>query len=360
MDRNFWRDKKVLVTGHTGFKGSWLSLWMQALGVDVVGYSLPPVTDPSLFETARVAEGMETIEADIRNLDRLKAEMKRHAPDIVIHMAAQALVHTAYADPVRTFSTNVMGTLNVLEAVKETDSTRVIIAITSDKCYENREWVWGYRENDRMGGHDPYSSSKGCAELLIAAYRNSYFHESKVGEYKVSLASARAGNVIGGGDWSRDRLIPDVMKAILAGEAVPIRRPTAVRPWQFVMEPLRGYIELAERLWIEGSEFAEAWNFGPDIEQIQPVDWIAEHLTKRWGNGARWKLDEAEYPSEDNLLKLDCAKSKSRLGWKPFMPLSTVLDWIVDWFQEYHRGGSMREVTLQQIRRYENLIREQQ
>lgn len=355
MNREFWAGKKVLVTGHTGFKGGWLTLWLQELGASVVGYALPPLTDPSLCVAADVADGMQSIEGDVRDLDRVAAEMKRHAPDIVIHMAAQALVHTAYADPVRTYTTNFIGTLNVLEAVRQSDSVRVVVSITSDKCYENREWVWGYREIDRMGGHDPYSSSKGCAELLISAYRDSYFDPANYAKHGVALASTRAGNVIGGGDWSPDRLVPDIMKAIMDGRPVMIRRPKAIRPWQFVLEPLRGYLELAERLWHDGPAFSEGWNFGPDIEQIKPVDWIVEYLTRVWGEGAAWELDSAVYPHEDHFLKLDCAKAKALLDWQPSMTLPMILDWIVEWYQGYQRQGDMRDVTLQQIRRYEEL-----
>lgn len=355
MNTGFWRGKKVLVTGHTGFKGGWLSIWLQQLGVDVIGYSLPPLTTPSLFEVACVGESMVSIEADVRDLGSLVSSIEEHRPDIVIHMAAQALVHSAYADPVTTYSTNVIGTMNVLEAVRKTNSVKVIISITSDKCYENREWVWGYRENDRMGGHDPYSSSKGCAELLISAYRDSYFNPKDYEKHGVVLASTRAGNVIGGGDWSADRLIPDIIKAIMKNESVLIRRPKTIRPWQFVLEPLRGYLELAEHAWIDGPKYAGAWNFGPNIEQIKPVDWITENITKNWGGNASWCLDNAEYPHEDHLLKLDCTKAKSLLSWTPKMDLTLVLDWIVEWYKGFVSDTDMYALTLDQIKRYEKL-----
>lgn len=354
MTPAFWRGKKVFITGHTGFKGTWLTLWLQRLGAEVVGYALPPSTEPSMFTLTRAREGITSIEGDVRDLRKLQSALQDHQPEIVIHMAAQALVKTAYADPVTTYTTNVVGTLNILEAIRHTSSVRVAVCITSDKCYQNDEWVWGYRENDRMGGHDPYSSSKGCAELLISAYRDSYFHPDKFAEHGVALASTRAGNVIGGGDWSKDRLVPDTVSAIMSGKPVLIRRPGAVRPWQFVLEPLRGYLHLAERLHAEPTRFAGAWNFGPDIEQIKPVQWITDYLTRRWGDQASWVLDGAIHPHEDHFLRLDCTKAKSVLGWRPAMDLPTVLDWIVEWYRTYHTRGDLRALTEAQIERYES------
>jgi CDP-glucose 4,6-dehydratase len=356
MNKSFWQGKKVFVTGHTGFKGSWLSVWLQKVGADVVGYSLPPLTEPAMFNAAKVTTGITSIEGDVRDVESVTKAMQKHKPEIVIHMAAQALVKTAYADPMQTYTTNVIGTLSVLEAVRKTDSIRVVVSITSDKCYENLEWVWGYRENDRMGGHDPYSSSKGCAELLISSYRDSYFPPEKYDQHGVLLSSTRAGNVIGGGDWSADRLVPDTMKAITQGESVLIRRPHAIRPWQFVLEPLRGYLDLAERLWEDGADFVGAWNFGPDIEQIKPVSWIVEYLVEKWGEGASWILDEGEHPHEDHFLKLDTTKAKSLLDWTPRLPLPTVLDWIVEWYQGYANGEDVRDITHKQIERYENIV----
>ncbi len=358
MNREFWNGKKVLITGHTGFKGSWLSAWLQMLGADVVGYALPPHTEPSMFRDANIAEGMTSIESDVRDSDRLNDVVAKHQPEIIIHMAAQALVRKSYADPVTTYTTNIIGTMNVLEAVRRNPSVRVVVLITSDKCYENLEWVWGYRENDRMGGHDPYSSSKGCAELLISAYRDSYFNEQNYPQHGVAVASTRAGNVVGGGDWSEDRLVPDTIKAIQSGKPVLIRRPGAIRPWQFVLEPLRGYLELAERLWESGPEYTGAWNFGPDIEEIKPVSWLVERLTTLWEGNASWEVDSGPHPHEDHFLKLDCTKSKSLLDWHPRLSIETIMDWIVEWYQSSARNADMRDLTENQIRRYENLCEE--
>lgn len=356
MNTDFWKGKKVLVTGHTGFKGSWLCMWLQQMGANVTGLALKPPSNPSMFEMARIADGMNSIESDVRDLEKVKKILNENKPEIVIHMAAQALVHYSYKDPVTTYTTNIIGTMNVLEAVRHCDSVRVVVSITSDKCYENLEWVWGYRENDRMGGHDPYSSSKGCAELLISAYRDSYFHPKDYQSHGVALASTRAGNVIGGGDWSGDRLVPDIIRAIIAGKPVLIRNPNAVRPWQFVMEPLRGYLMLAERLWDEGPKLASGWNFGPDIDEIENVQWIVEYLTEHWGEGASWVLDKGEHPHEDNFLKLDTTKAKSLLDWNPSLPLTTLLDWIVEWYQGYSHQEDMRELTEKQIARYVNRL----
>ena len=269
MNPAFWKGKRILLTGHTGFKGSWLSLWLQSMGAPVVGYALAPPTNPSLFEVAEVGRGMTSVIGDIRDLEHLCAVFAEHKPEIVIHMAAQPLVRYSYIEPVETYSTNVMGTVNLLEAVRGTDSVKAVVNVTSDKCYENREWVWNYRENEAMGGYDPYSNSKGCAELVTAAYRNSYFHSEKYKEHGVALASGRAGNVIGGGDWAGDRLIPDIMRAITQNLAVNIRNPHAIRPWQHVLEPLSGYLMLAQKLYEEGAAYAEGWNFGPSDEDAQ-------------------------------------------------------------------------------------------
>jgi CDP-glucose 4,6-dehydratase len=353
MNREFWKDKKVLVTGHTGFKGSWLSLWLQELGADVVGYALSSPTQPSLFEVARVADGMNSIMGDVRDLENLQAVIAEHHPEIVIHMAAQALVRYSYKDPVETYSTNIMGTANTLEAVRHSESVRVVVSITSDKCYDNKEWLWGYREQDPLGGRDPYSSSKGCAELVISAYRNSYFSTDEHQNQCVAVASTRAGNVIGGGDWAKDRLIPDIMIALMEKRPVIIRNPNSIRPWQHVLEPLNGYLCLAEQLWTYGSKFAQAWNFGPASEDDKAVSWIVEYLTRSWGHGARWELDHARHPHEDNYLKLDCSKARSQLGWAPKLSLSTALEWIVEWYRAYQKGEDMRPLTEEQIRRFE-------
>ena len=355
MNEAFWRDKRVLVTGHTGFKGSWLSLWLQKLGVNLIGYALSPPTQPCLFQVASVASGMISITGDVRDLEHLRAILDEYRPEIVIHMAAQPLVRRSYRDPVETYSTNIMGTVNVLEAARLSDSVRVMVCITSDKCYENKEWVWGYRENDSVGGYDPYSSSKGCAELVISAYRNSYFYPGEYEQHKLALASTRAGNVIGGGDWAKDRLVPDIMTAIMNDRPVNIRSPGAIRPWQHVLEPLNGYLRLAERLWDHGPELAQAWNFGPNSENAKNVLWIVKYLTNAWGGGARWESDSAEHPHEDNYLKLDCSKAKGLLGWAPKLDLAATLEWIVEWYQGFERNEDMRALTEQQIVRFENL-----
>lgn len=350
----FWSDKKVFVTGHTGFKGSWLCLWLQQLGAEVTGYALPPPTNPSLFEIAQVARGMKSIIGDIRDGEALTGAMQAATPDVVIHMAAQPLVRYSYIEPVETYSTNVMGTVHLLEAVRKTPSVRAAINVTSDKCYDNREWMWGYREYEAMGGYDPYSSSKGCAELVASAYRNSFFNPAKYSEHCVALASARAGNVIGGGDWADDRLIPDILRAISEGRPVIIRNPRAIRPWQHVLEPLCGYLQLAQKLYDEGTAYAEGWNFGPNDEDAQPVQWIAEHLTDKWGDGANWQTEQADHPHEAHYLKLDCSKARMRLDWRPRWSLSHTLEMIVMWQRAYLSQQDMRKYTLEQIKKYSN------
>lgn len=350
---DFWRGKRVFLTGHTGFKGGWLSLWLQQMGADVVGYALAPPTKPCLFQVARVGEGMHSIIADIRDLPTLSAAIAEHRPEIVFHMAAQPLVRLSYERPVETYATNVMGTVHVLEAIRHTVGVRAVVNITTDKCYENREWIWGYRENEPMGGYDPYSSSKGCAELVTAAYRASFFNPDDHAKHSVALASARAGNVIGGGDWAKDRLIPDIMTAFLEQRPVVIRNPQAIRPWQHVLEPLRGYLMLAERLWNEGPVFAEGWNFGPNDEDARPVEWIAECLAGTWGNGATWSIDGGNHPHESSCLKLDISKARSKLNWHPRWTLGTSLRHVADWYLAYQRGDNMRDLTLNQIVQYE-------
>lgn len=352
MNPEFWSGKRVLLTGHTGFKGSWLSLWLQSKQAQVVGYALAPPTKPSLFEVAEVDKGMASIIGDIRDLAKLQSVFTEYKPEIVIHMAAQPLVRYSYSEPVETYSTNVMGTVNLLEAVRHNRSVKAIVNVTSDKCYENREWVWAYRENEAMGGYDPYSNSKGCAELVTAAYRNAYFHPEKYHEHGVALASARAGNVIGGGDWAQDRLIPDIMRAIMHGNLVKIRNPYAIRPWQHVLEPLSGYLLLAEKLYQEGAVFAEGWNFGPNEEDARPVKWIVEKLTTGWGDGAGWMLDSADHPHEAHFLKLDCSKAKSRLAWYPRWGLTKTLEKIIDWHKAANKQDNMRLKTLEQISQY--------
>ncbi len=340
----------MLVTGHTGFKGSWLCLMLQGMGAKVVGYALQPPTTPSIFEVANVADGMVSIIDDVRDGARLQQVFAEHQPEIVLHLAAQALVRYSYANPVETYATNVMGTVNVLEAARHTASVRSLVNVTTDKCYENREWVWGYRENEPMGGFDPYSSSKGCSELVTAAYRNSFF----TGKGGAAVASARAGNVIGGGDWALDRLIPDIMRSIMNKQPVLIRSPHAIRPWQHVLEPLSGYLLLAEKLYESGAEFAEGWNFGPSDDDTRTVSWIVEKLTQNWGEGASWLLDQGEHPHEAHYLKLDCSKARMRLNWQPRWKLDTALHHIIAWHRAHGEGRDMRDVTLKQIETYLN------
>lgn len=346
----FWRGKRVFLSGHTGFKGSWLSLWLQSLGAVVKGYALAPPTSPSLYEVANVAAGMESEIADIRDAAALQRSLQTFRPDIVIHMAAQPLVRLSYREPVETYATNVMGTVHLLEAVRSCDSVRAIVNVTTDKCYENREWLWGYRENEAMGGHDPYSSSKGCAELVTAAYQRSFFHLPG----SAALASARAGNVIGGGDWAEDRLIPDILRAFEAGRPVIIRHPHATRPWQHVLEPLSGYLTLAEQLWKEGHAFAEGWNFGPAEGDARPVRWIVEQLVADWGRDASWQLDGDQHVHEAGYLKLDCSKAHARLHWYPVWSLASTLRRIVDWQQACLAGADMQAHCLREITDYTN------
>lgn len=356
VNRQFWAGKKVFVTGHTGFKGSWLCLWLQHMGAEVTGYALQPSTQPSLFEVAGVARGMRSIIGDIRDGAALATAMQSVVPQIVIHMAAQPLVRYSYVDPVETYSTNVMGTVHLLEAVRQTKSVRAVVNVTSDKCYENKEWVWGYRENEAMGGFDPYSNSKGCAELVTAAYRSSFFNTVKYTEHQVALASGRAGNVIGGGDWAADRLVPDILRAISENRPVVIRNPHAIRPWQNVLEPLNGYLQLAQKLYEKGAAYAEGWNFGPNEEDAKPVQWIVERLTRQWGDGASWKLDQIEHPHEAHYLKLDCSKAKMRLDWRPRWTLAQALENIIAWHKAHQRGDDMREFSLRQIAAFEEQV----
>ncbi|MCA6112789.1 CDP-glucose 4,6-dehydratase [Bradyrhizobium cenepequi] len=346
----FWAGKRVFLTGHTGFKGSWLALWLQHLGARVTGYALvPPPTTPSLFEVARVGAGMESILGDVTNYDHLISTLRSAEPDIVIHMAAQPLVRYSYANPVETYRTNVMGTVHLLQAVRHANSVRAVLNITSDKCYENREWIWGYRESDRLGGHDPYSNSKACAELAASAFRDSFFQLGRHVGHAVALATARAGNVIGGGDWAQDRLIPDILRAVAAGEVVEIRSPTAIRPWQHVLEPLSGYLALAERLFTDGLAFADAWNFGPTEADARSVAWIADRLTGMWSPEARWTVTNAPQPHEDRYLRLDCAKAGQKLGWHARWDLSTALTRIVSWHKAWLAGDDMAARTLADI-----------
>jgi CDP-glucose 4,6-dehydratase len=354
VNPSFWQGKRVFLTGHTGFKGSWMSLWLQSLGAELTGFSLEPPTQPSLFDVARVADGMRSIIGDVRDLSGLQAALQQAKPEIVIHMAAQALVRYSYQNPVETYATNVMGTVHLLESVRTTPGVKSVVIVTTDKCYENREWVWGYRENEPMGGYDPYSNSKGCAELVTAAYRNSYFNPEQYSEHGVAVATGRAGNVIGGGDWAQDRLIPDMLRAVSKGDAVMIRSPHSIRPWQHVLEPLSGYMTLAERLYLDGTAFAESFNFGPYDSDAKPVEWIIERLCQVWGGGASWRLDGQPQPHEATYLKLDCSKAHSRLAWRQRWNLEQAIEKIVHWHQAGNKGCDMRDTTLAQIASYQN------
>jgi CDP-glucose 4,6-dehydratase len=350
VDRGFWRERKVLLTGHTGFKGAWAALWLQSLGARVTGFSAGRPSEPSLYQLARVGEGMQSIEGDIRDHEQIGSAVAETAPEVVIHMAAQSLVRPSFVEPRETYEANVMGTVNVLDAVRRAQhAVRVVVNVTSDKCYENREWEWGYREDEPMGGHDPYSSSKGCAELVTAAFRRSFFAAPE----GTRLASARAGNVIGGGDWGRDRLMPDVMRAALAGDELRVRNPNSIRPWQHVLNPLSGYLVLAQALW-DSPEHACGWNFGPSEEDARPVGWIVERAMELWPQDLRFVLDEGPHPHEARYLKLDSSRARARLGWRPLLGLDAALEATVGWYRELHAGADMRAVTVRQIEAFEH------
>ena len=352
VNRSFWQGKRVFLTGHTGFKGAWLSVWLRMMGAKVTGFSLDPATEPALFRVADVAQGMRTVIGDIRDLTTLRACMEEAQPEIVMHLAAQAIVRESYLDPLGTYATNVMGTAHVLDVARGLRSVRAVLVVTSDKCYENREWPWGYRENDAMGGYDPYSSSKGCAELVAAAYRRSFGRRPDGGT--IGIATARAGNVIGGGDWSKDRIVPDAMRAFSEGATLRVRNPMAVRPWQHVLEPLRGYLMLCERLWDAPAEYGEAWNFGPAEQDVCDVGRLADRLAAYWGGNAQWRLDEGAHPHEARTLKLECSKARAELKWRPRWDLEKTLEMTVAWYRQYYDGdGMMRKFTERQIEEYE-------
>jgi CDP-glucose 4,6-dehydratase len=348
VDQEFWKGKRVFLTGHTGFKGSWLSLWLHSMGAVVKGYSLKPNTNPSLYGILSLVDLIHSEIGDIRDLSKLKESIVVFKPEIVIHMAAQPLVRYSYKEPIETYSTNVMGTANVLEAIRLCETVKAVVVVTTDKVYENKEWPWGYRENEPLGGYDPYSSSKACAELVTAAYRQSFFTTTNA----PSVATARAGNVIGGGDWSEDRLIPDAIKAFEDNISLVIRNPSATRPWQHVLEPLSGYLMLAESLFTEGIRFAQSWNFGPEDKDCKTVKWILDDLVKIWGNDASRVLEQTSQPHEANFLKLDCSKSKSELNWHPKWEISIVLEMIVDWHKHFQSGAVMKDLCLQEIKNY--------
>ena len=350
----FYSGKKVFITGHTGFKGSWLCLWLDSLGANVNGYALDPPTDPSLFELCKIDQLVQSTIADVRDGASLTKAMIDAQPQIVIHMAAQPLVRDSYKIPVETYDINVMGTVNLFEAVRKCNTVKAVINVTTDKCYENKEREWGYRESDPLGGYDPYSSSKACSELVTAAYRRSFFNSS--GHFNlptsVAVATARAGNVIGGGDWATDRLIPDCIRALLKGEKVVIRNPKAIRPWQHVLEPLSGYLRLAQKLYEDGPRYAEAWNFGPDDDDAKPVEWLVKKLCEKWGTSASYVIDKEKHPHEAHYLKLDCSKGKLQLGWRPRWDLEKAIDSIEEWTRAYQKGKNLPNVCLGQIEEY--------
>jgi CDP-glucose 4,6-dehydratase len=350
VDPIFWKNKKVFLTGHTGFKGSWLSLWLASMGAKVTGYALAPNTIPNLFEVLLINSLIQKSHiADIRHLATLQAVLSDAKPDVVIHMAAQPSVRYSYVNPVETFNTNIMGTVHVLESIRSVDSVRATVIVTTDKCYENKEWVWGYRENDSMGGYDPYSSSKGCVELVTSAYRQSYFSGPNSSN---NIATVRAGNVIGGGDWTKDRLIPDAIKAFEGGLPLMIRNPLATRPWQHVLEPLSGYLMLAQALYEKGSSFASAWNFGPRDEDNRVVHEVIDLMISDWGDSARWEEEASDQPHEANLLKLDCSKACAELGWVPKWDLEMAMQNIIRWQKSFQAKENMQEVSLSQINQY--------
>lgn len=347
--QEFWKGKKVLITGHTGFKGSWLSFWLAKLGVEVCGFSLTPETSPNLFENLKLESKIRSNFGDIRDLANFEKVISDFQPEIVLHLAAQSLVRRSYREPVETYTTNVTGTINILEAVRKADSVKSVVIITTDKVYENKEWLWAYRENERLGGFDPYSNSKACAELAVSSYRNSFFAESDC-----LIATARAGNVIGGGDWSEDRLLPDVFRSLIFGEKLEIRNPASIRPWQHVLEPLSGYLKLAEKLYNGEKSFAESWNFGSEDSDAKPVGWILEKIKNIWDESVNWEIAQAKQPHEAKLLKLDSTKAKNELGWLPKLNLDEAINLTAEWYRGFKDKKDLIELTEKQIDFYEN------
>lgn len=344
LSKGFWQDRKVFMTGHTGFKGSWLSLWLTNWGARLTGYSLQPSTNPSLFETIQIQKEINNYFENICNYKTLLKALNQSQPEIVFHLAAQPLVLKSYQDPIETYNTNVMGTVNLLEAIRSVKSVKAVIVITSDKCYENKEWLWPYRENESMGGHDPYSSSKGCAELVTSAFRNSFFKDSST-----AVASVRAGNVIGGGDWSENRLIPDIIRSIVKNETLELRNPNSIRPWQHVLEPLHGYLLLAEKMVLENVKYSEAWNFGPANESHKEVSHIIKKFEDLWGSKLKIKKIENEKKHEAVLLKLDSTKANTVLKWLPKLNLDETIKYIVDWHKAFENKDNMKLFTSNQI-----------
>ena len=357
MEENFWKNKKIFLTGHTGFKGGWMSLWLQSLGAKVTGYSLEPSSNPNFFQVGNVAEEMTSIIGDISDYKSLSDAIKISEPEIIFHMAAQPLVRYSYENTIETYTTNVMGTVNLLEASRGCKSIKAIVNITTDKCYENKEWVWSYRENEPMGGHDPYSSSKGCAELVTSSFRSSFFNKETYHKHGVALASVRAGNVIGGGDWAEDRLIPDIFRSIESGKSIKVRNPKSIRPWQHVLEPLAGYLMLAQNLYNNGTKYAEAWNFGPNTGEAISVQEIIEDLnTLLLPAGINWDIDLDKNYHEANLLTLDISKANKFLKWKPLLNMKDALELIVDWHKGYKNNENMKIFSLKQIKEYQGKL----
>ncbi len=345
MNSDFWNNKRVLITGHTGFKGSWLTIWLKKLGAEIIGFSNSIPTNPSLYELSEINSDITSITGDIRNLSAIHNTISQYKPQIVIHMAAQSLVGPSYNDPVETYSTNVMGTVNLFEAVRKSDDVSVVINVTSDKCYENKETLDGYVETDELGGYDPYSNSKACSELITSSFRNSFFNDTSI---EKNLASVRAGNIIGGGDWSKNRLIPDIIKSLQQELPLNLRNPDGIRPWQHVLDPLHGYLILAEHLWTNNPQFSEAWNFGPEQNSIKPVSWIIDQISEYWGSSINWEKSKQHF-HETHVLALNCSKSKSELNWIPKLNLTDSIKWTVDWFKEFYNKSDMRKITEKQI-----------
>lgn len=347
--QEFWKGKKVLITGHTGFKGSWLAFWLNLLGAEVCGYSLAPKTSPNLFENLQLENKIRSVIGDIRDLENFQKTLESFQPEIVLHLAAQSLVRRSYREPVETYTTNVIGTINILEAIRKNDFVKSVVIITTDKVYENKEWHWAYRENERLGGFDPYSNSKACAELAVSSYRNSFFAESNC-----LIATARAGNVIGGGDWSEDRLLPDVFRSLIFGEKLEIRNPASIRPWQHVLEPLAGYLKLAQKLYEGEKTFAESWNFGSEDSDAKPVGWILEKIKNVWNGDVNWEISQTKQPHEAKLLKLDSTKAKNELEWLPKLNLNEAINLTVEWYHGFQDKTDLVELTEKQIEFYQN------
>ena len=352
VNENFWHGKKVFITGHTGFKGSWLCLWLATLGADITGYALQPPTQPNMYELCNIHELMTSIIGDVRDIDFLTKSLLSAEPEIVIHLAAQPLVGYSYQNPIETYGINVLGTVHLFEAVRKCDSVKVVINVTTDKCYENKEWLWSYRENETLGGYDPYSNSKACSELVTASYRSSFFNPAEYEQHGVAIASARAGNVIGGGDWAADRLIPDCLKSLLLNHKIVIRNPYAIRPWQHVLEPLNGYMLLAQKLYEDGTDFGEGWNFGPFDSDAKPVEWVVMKMCQLWGNHATYEIEKKPHPHEAHYLKLDCSKATARLYWSPKWNLEHTLVKVIEWVQAYEQQSTIRDMSLRQIQEY--------